>query len=266
MKAFRQILAVCAFLMPLGAQAQAPRLAEIIDTQIRSGWQTSSGTHIAALNMRLAQDWMTYWRHPGESGLVPRLDWSGSQNVAQARILWPEPRLYMKAGFASIGYSREVLLPIEVTPAQPGQPVKLDATLSVGVCNDICIPVDLSLQMDIKGTGRPDRAIATAMESRPRAARNAGLSAVSCTITPEKKGVRLSASLDLPSSGAQEFLLIEMPGVVVRSLPSQRTGDTLVGHGLIRSSAAQGINRSDIRFSIVSERGTLVHQGCAISD
>lgn len=266
MTKLRTLIAACALIFPAAVQAQAPRVAEIIQTQMRPGWKTSSDTHIAGLHLRLAHDWMTYWRHPGESGLVPQLDWSGSHNVAQARILWPEPRLYLKAGFASIGYSNEVLLPIEITPAKPGQPVKLDAVLSVGVCNDICIPVDLEVKMDINGAGRPDQAIAKAMASRPRAARSAGLQAVECTITPEKKGVRLSASLQIPNSGTEEFMLIEMPGARMRALPSQRAGDTLTGHTLIRTDGATAVDRSSIRFSVVSERGTLSHQGCAISD
>lgn len=266
MTTFRLLISIFAFAFPVAAQAQVPRIAEIVDTQMRPGWQTSAGTHIAAVQMRLARDWMTYWRHPGESGLVPQLDWSRSRNVARARILWPEPRLFIKAGFASIGYSGDVLLPIEVTPVQPGQPVELDATLSIGVCDDICIPVDVPLQMEMNGAGKPDRDIASAMETRPRLARYAGLSAVNCTISPEKKGLRLSANLQMPLSGAFEFVLIEVPGTRMRAMPSQRSGDTLTGHSLIRTDGTTSIDRSSVRLSIVSEHGTVVHQGCVVSD
>lgn len=262
----RLALLLGVLLAPLPALSQSPRVADIVAAQMRPGWKADNGAHIAALHMRLSPDWMTYWRHPGESGLVPRLDWSASRNVESARILWPEPRLYIKAGFASIGYSGDVVLPIEITPSRSGESVHLDATFSFGVCNDICIPVDLSLQLDLNGAGGHDSVIATALNRRPGTARAAGLRSVDCSITPEKKGMRLTASLSMPPSGSREFLLVELPGHSTRVLPSARTGDILTGHGLIRADGATAIDRSNVRLSIISDRGTFQHQGCAISD
>ncbi|MCC5956335.1 MAG: hypothetical protein JJU07_09535 [Natronohydrobacter sp.] len=263
---FRLALVLGILLAPAAALSQSPRVADIVTAQVRPGWKSETGAHIAALHLRLSPDWMTYWRHPGESGLVPTLDWSASSNVAGARILWPEPRLYIKAGFASIGYSGEVVLPIEITPSRHGEPVTLDAVLSVGVCNDICIPVDLALQLDLNGAGVHDTLIAAALDSRPGTARAAGLRSVECTITPEKKGMRLTASLQMPPSGTREFLLVELPGHATRVLPSARAGDILTGHGLIRANGATAIDRSSVRLSVISDRGTVQHQGCAISD
>lgn len=268
MKSFRHIIAICAFMAPATAQAQSPKLSDILDARMRSGWQTEAGTHMAALHLRLAGNWITYWRHPGEGGIVPMLDWSSSRNLAGARIHWPEPRLYSKAGFASIGYSREIVLPIELTPTDPALPMELDAILSMGVCDDICIPVDLSLKLGVSDTGMPDGLIATALTRRPRAATGAGLRDISCTLTPEKRGFRLSAYLTLPQQGEEEFALIELAGNPVRSsaLPSERTGDTLIGHTLLRVKAGDAIDRSTVRISIVSENGVVQHQGCTLSD
>jgi DsbC/DsbD-like thiol-disulfide interchange protein len=262
----RLALVLGILLAPVSALSQPPRVADIVTTQIRPGWKAANGAHIAALHMRLSPDWMTYWRHPGESGLVPKLDWSASGNVAGARVLWPEPRLYIKAGYASIGYSGDVVLPIEITPARQGEPVSLDATFSFGVCSDICIPVDLSLQLELNGAGSHDGLIAAALDRRPGPARAAGLQAVDCTITPEKKGLRLTAALRMPPSGTREFLLVELPGHSSRVLPSERAGDVLTGHGLFRTDGATAIDRSKVRLSIITDRGTFQHQGCAISD
>lgn len=259
-------LAIAFLFAPHAAIAQAPRAADVVTAQMRSGWQSETGTHLAAVQLRLAPRWMTYWRHPGESGLVPQLDWSASRNVAQARIVWPEPRLYIKAGFASIGYSGDVILPVEITPAQPGRPVEFSATLSLGVCDDVCIPVDLALQSVLDGQGAHDRDIAAALDRRPNAARAAGLNHVACTFTPEGRNIRLSAQMQLPRRGIQEFLLVELPGQPLRPLPSVRAGDMLTGHSLMRASGTSAIDRSAVRLSVVSERGTVVHQGCAVSD
>ncbi|WP_296474336.1 protein-disulfide reductase DsbD domain-containing protein [Roseinatronobacter sp.] len=264
----RSLLVVTALVLPMAGQAQAPRLSEIFEANMRPGWKTENGTYIAALHLRLAQDWITYWRHPGESGIVPKLDISGSRNLSAARILWPEPKLYIKAGFASIGYSDEIVLPIELTPVDAGQPVELDAILSVGVCADICIPVDLALNVMAQGSGTPDAMITSAMTRRPQAAHAAGLQGMECNVTPDKRGLRLSASLQIPPQGREEFVLIEMTGSTMpaRVLPTERDGDTLTGHTLFRTKSGGAIDRSAVRISVVSEHGTSVHQGCAVSD
>lgn len=268
MKTLRTLLTLCALAVPLAGHAQAPRLAEIFEANMRPGWKTDSGTYMAALHLRLAQDWITYWRHPGESGIVPTLDVSASRNLAGARILWPEPRLYIKAGFASIGYSNEVVLPIELTPADPSQPVDLDAILSIGVCADICIPVDLALKVTAQGAGTPDAMIDAALTRRPKAAHSAGLQAMECNVTPDKRGLRLSARLQMPAQGAEEFVLIEMMDSTMpaRALPTERLGDMLTGHTLFRTRTGGSIDRSAVRISVISEHGTLFHQGCAVSD
>ena len=268
MKIFCSVLALCAALLPVAAPAQSPRLGEIIDARMRPGWQTERGTHMAALHIRLAGDWMTYWRHPGESGIAPQLNVAGSRNLANARIHWPEPRLYFKAGQASIGYMRDVILPIELTPEDPGLPLELDARLLIGVCDDICIPVDLALTLNVHDTGRPDGMIATALTRKPRLARQTGLQTVSCTVTPEDRGMRLSVSLTLPPQGHVEFALVEMAGSTVfsRAMRSERTGDTITGHSLLRLKPGEAIDRSAVRTSIVSENGVVQHQGCALSE
>ena len=266
MKSKAFALAIICLLAPFSGQAQVPRAVDVVNAQMRSGWQAANGTYLAAVQLRLAPGWMTYWRHPGESGLVPQLDWSASRNVAQARIIWPEPRLYIKAGFASIGYSGDVILPLEITPVQPGAPVEFSATLSLGVCDHVCIPVDLGLQSVLADKGAHDREIAAALDRRPSDARAAGLHHVACTLTPEGKGMRLSAQMQMPRRGIQEFLLVELPGQSMRPLPSERSGDTLTGHGLMRVSSSTAIDRSAVRLSVISERGTVVHQGCAVSD
>ena len=44
--------------------------------------------------IRLAQGWKTYWRSPGDAGMPPQLDWSESQNLEDAEILWPAPKRF----------------------------------------------------------------------------------------------------------------------------------------------------------------------------
>ncbi len=252
---------------PLSLHAQPKHLSEIIEAQMRPGWQSDSGTHIIALHLKLSPDWITYWRHPGESGIAPRFDWSGSRNLARARVHWPEPKLHISAGFLSIGYADELVLPIELTPERSGQPIELDGSVLIGVCADICIPVDLPLRLALSGPGKRDATILEALDRRPREARSAGLRGVDCDIAPDKRGLRLSAVLDLPQQGSREFVLVE-PGAGAlpsRALSTERNGASISGESLLQSGAG-GIDRSAVRVSIVSENGMLEHRGCSIGN
>lgn len=251
------------------ASAQVPRPSDIVAAEIRPGWRTDEGTIMAAVHLRLARDWITYWRHPGESGIAPRLDLAGSGNLASARVHWPAPRLFTKAGYLSIGYADELVLPLELVPARAGQPIDLRAALSIGVCDDVCIPVDMEFSAELDGRGAPDRTIRQALAHRPSTARAAGLSDLHCDVQPAKKGMHLSAQWTIPQSNGQEYILIEMPGSAwrVQTLPSLRTGDQLTGQALLRARKGQAaaIDRSSIRMTLITAQGTFEHQGCSLT-
>ncbi|MCC5960658.1 MAG: hypothetical protein JJU08_15105 [Rhodobacteraceae bacterium] len=258
-----------ALLSPFAAQSQSPVPSDLVQAGIRSGWKTDSGTYIAALHLKLSPDWITYWRHPGESGIAPRLDWAASSNLEQVRIHWPEPQLFQKLGYNSIGYADELVLPVELTPTDPGAPISFDATLSIGVCDDICVPVDLRVQTTLNGGGQHDTIIANALTRRPGTARAAGLRGLSCEFDTDKRGLRLSVNMDIPNTGNREFLLVEVPGQGFRGhiLPSRRNGETITGQTRLRSNSGQvgAVDRSAVRVSLVSENGTLSHQGCSLA-
>ena len=255
--------------LALPAAAQAPRPADVVQAVLRPGWRQADGTHMAALHLHLAPGWMTYWRHPGESGIVPQVSWSRSDNLDDLRIHWPEPRLIHKAGFDSIGYMNEVVLPVQLRPRQPGQPITLRAVFSIGVCDDICMPVDLEFSGVLPASGQADRVIERALDSRARNARSAGLRKVTCSIDPDPRGIRLSAVLDLPASGGREFVLLEPAGVTTptRVMGSERVGPQLVGQVQMRSSGNQmpAIDRSRLGIRIVTEHGMWAHQGCSVT-
>src|SRR3954468_15011041 len=42
----------------------------------------------AGVQVRLKVGWHTYWRYPGDSGVPPQFDFSGSQNVKDVHVLW----------------------------------------------------------------------------------------------------------------------------------------------------------------------------------
>src|SRR3954465_8485498 len=60
---------------------------------------------LAAVESVLGRGFNTYWRNPGESGLPQAFDWSASENVAMAEVLWPAPTRFEDAGGVSYGYA-----------------------------------------------------------------------------------------------------------------------------------------------------------------
>src|SRR5579863_1851231 len=99
------------------------------------------------LEFRLAPHWKIYWRSPGDAGYPPRLDWTGSSNLADAQIQWPAPRRFSIQGLETLGYTDTVILPITARLARPGEPLALHAALSYLTCAEICVPWDTVLTL-----------------------------------------------------------------------------------------------------------------------
>lgn len=101
------------------------------------------------LELRLEPEWKTYWRSPGDAGFAPRLDWSGSANLARADIAYPAPQRFTVLGFETAGYHDAVLFPIAAVPAEPGKPLDLALNAELLVCSTICVPQSFALSLSI---------------------------------------------------------------------------------------------------------------------
>jgi suppressor for copper-sensitivity B len=99
------------------------------------------------LEFRLEPHWKIYWRSPGDAGYPPRLDWTGSTNLADTQIAWPAPRRFSVSGLETLGYTDAVVLPITARLARPGAPVDLRVQLSYLTCAEICVPWDTVLTL-----------------------------------------------------------------------------------------------------------------------
>jgi DsbC/DsbD-like thiol-disulfide interchange protein len=153
----RGLLALALFAAPAAPSAQAQEASPWVQghgSRVRLlGGGTGDGTRLAGIEIALDPGFKTYWRAPGESGLPPAFDWSGSENLAAAEVLWPAPRRLEDAAGVSHVYKDRVVLPVRARPQDPGRPVRLSLRLDYGVCRDICIPAQASLALDL-----PDKA------------------------------------------------------------------------------------------------------------
>ena len=108
------------------------------------------------LEFRMEPGWKTYWRSPGDAGLPPRVDWSGSANLAAVEISWPAPRRYSAYGLETVGYEKEVVLPVTARLQSPSQALALKARVDYLTCKEVCIPRRVNLAFDLPaGAGEP---------------------------------------------------------------------------------------------------------------
>lgn len=101
-----------------------------------------AATMRAGVEIKLQPGWKSYWRYPGDSGVPPRFDFAGSENVARAKVLYPAPHLFTDETGNSIGYKDNVIFPVQVSRKDPSKPVKLRLKLEYAVCEKVCIPAE----------------------------------------------------------------------------------------------------------------------------
>jgi DsbC/DsbD-like thiol-disulfide interchange protein len=272
MSALRPILtALLALALPAAAAAQSSSgLAEVpAEVRLLPGWRTADGTHMTALHVRLEPGWKTYWRAPGDGGIPPRFRWAGSQNLAGVRFHWPRPGVYEIGGMRSIGYYGELVLPMELTPVRPGEPIHLQAAVELGVCRDVCVPMSAEVTADLAASmaaSAPDPRITAALAARPASAREADVRRVACTVEPLRDGLRLTARIEMPSLGPNEVAVFELPddSIWVSESDNDREGRALVATSdmVPPSGAPFLLDRSTVRITVLAGDRAVEMQGC----
>src|SRR5436309_2103460 len=71
---------------------------------------------LVGLKLRMADQWHTYWKNPGDSGLPTRIQWSLPAGWTAGEIQWPYPRPLPVGPLMNYGYEDEVVLLAELTP------------------------------------------------------------------------------------------------------------------------------------------------------
>jgi DsbC/DsbD-like thiol-disulfide interchange protein len=104
---------------------------------------------LGGVQLRMNGGWKTYWRNPGDSGVPPSFDFTGSKNLKLAEVLYPAPHRFADADGTAIGYDDEVVFPVRITPEREGEPIELKLALSYGLCKTLCIPNDVNLGLEL---------------------------------------------------------------------------------------------------------------------
>lgn len=250
----------------LASPALAQSQEDILGAALLPGWQMEGGNCMVALHLTLAPDWKTYWRAPGDAGIPPQFDWSGSRNLKSVILHWPSPQVITLDGMQSIGYLHDLVLPMEIVAVDPARPVEVNLHMALGVCKDICIPAAFALTGVLDGPGGSDALIATALDNRPRTAAEAGLTDIGCAVTPNPDGLRIAAQIGLPRQGDAETVVFETADktVWVAQASADRQGNTLTAETDLvpQSGAPFALDRSGVTVTVIAQGHSVEIKGC----
>jgi len=260
------LFALFALALPAAPAAADGTLDNLVRIDVLDGGMTPRGTYQAALRLTLSDGWKTYWRAPGDSGIPPHFDWHGSRNVGDVSITWPTPHVFDQDGLRSIGYKNQLVLPVEITPAKPGRPVRLRGEMEFGLCKDVCIPGRLDFDQTLNADAARNPSIAAALAQRPYSASEAGVRSSTCRLSPTSDGLRIEAHIAMPSAGGTEVAVIEPgnPQLWASQTETTRRGNTLIATSDLShvSGAAFALNRGEVRITVLGQRHAVDITGC----
>ena len=138
-----------------------------------------------ALHQIIDDRWHTYWRNPGDSGQPTSIVWTLPKGWSAGEPVWALPQKLPIGPLMDYGYTGQVWLPVPIQvpkTARPGSVAHITAAAHFLVCEQICIPADAKLTLDLPVTGgspAPDAKfgapVAAALAAAPK---EAGLKAV----------------------------------------------------------------------------------------
>jgi DsbC/DsbD-like thiol-disulfide interchange protein len=263
----------------LGLAAAAPARAEPAkDAVAASPWvdlhasrarlmasqaKSAGSARLAGLEIAMDDGWKTYWRMPGDAGVPPQFDWSGSANAAHIKVLYPAPMRMAEAGGEVIGYKHAVLFPIEVTPQDPAKPVALKLAFEFGICREICVPAVANLELSLPAGGKAVQgdAIAEAVQRVPRPAaarRPADPQLQLARVDNGEPGAKLTIAAAFHGAKGGDVFVEAPEGLYVpmlRRLGDAEGGVTRFGADL-SADLARDLKGKTLTLTLVSEAGS----------
>jgi DsbC/DsbD-like thiol-disulfide interchange protein len=224
---------------------------------------TREAHYLAGVEIKMQEGWKTYWRMPGDSGVPPSFDWSGSANLGSVSVLYPAPTRMPEGGGESIGYKGAVVLPITVTPEDPAAPVSLKLAFEFGLCREICIPATAKFSVDLAPdrTGATLPAILAALDRvpRPQQSRRAN--------DPELKRAGVagsgSATLEIDAvfkgSADKADVFVEAPAGLYVPMPQKRVpasgGNVIRFESPLSPTLVEDLKGKTLTLTLVDEAG-----------
>jgi len=145
------IFALLCGLVPQQAAAAAAQWQEtdgarlrIVAEPARAGTTDLRGM----LQIELKPGWKTYWREPGAAGIPPQIS-LGDDAAADVTIHYPAPEWHDDPYGSWAGYAQPVSLPLTFTTSADNWPASLKASVLLGICRDVCVPVSMEFDVPV---------------------------------------------------------------------------------------------------------------------
>jgi DsbC/DsbD-like thiol-disulfide interchange protein len=270
-------MTVCSFRSPAPLLVCAGIVLALLSTAAAAGLAASpwaeghssrarliGGDGVAGVELQMPEGWKTYWRNPGDAGGVPpTFDWSKSENLASAQVLYPAPKRFNDRSGDTVGYKGTVVFPVRLKAKDPSKPIDLHLMLDYGVCKDICIPGEAALSLAIapeQGSGIPaEIGEALARVPAPEGARSPNdpvLKDVHAELDGPKP--RLVLQADFPGGADHADIFVEAPPGFYVPLP-RKVADDGSGHATFEigldAADANDLKGQPLKATLISGKG-----------
>lgn len=259
---FSQLMAVS-----LTQAAPAPGSSPWVDNDAARVRLISQQTSITGssvqlgVQIELSQGWKTYWRNPGDSGIPPNFDWSGSENLKSVTVRWPVPHRYDLSGEMTFAYKDEVIFPVEVTLSDPTKPLDVSLDFFYGICEEMCVPARAELSLTLRPSQKAEpslfnAAIERAIARVPKAAKAVGLSVQALPMKQPVKAV-------MNGKGTVRYIEIRIKGKAAHRISQvvlEETGGTYF-YQPVRIGGEGEMNCFQIAYEVARPKG---HQGLPV--
>ncbi len=211
----------------------------------------------AGLQIVLNKGWKTYWRAPGASGIPPQINFLGSSNVAKTKMSFPVPLAFADGSGFSAGYVDEVVFPISVEALLPGRDIKLKANGLIGICGEICVPLQFELVLNETGKGFSSSDISAALlRGRSAEAQTPSENFQILDAQLNSKATSLEVRAVLPKGSKKASLFTEGPsGWYVAPVNAHELGDGKAMFNVDLRDIPKDANphATKLRFSLVAD-------------
>ena len=234
--------------------------------EILGGWEKSDGSIVYGLKISLNEGWKTYWHTPGPFGFKPQFDFEGSLNIISLNVLWPSPKIFGSSSFETIGYENEVILPIAIKAEVDSDPINLKIKGSIGICYDVCMPIEFEAQSGLKIISKEiNTDLLAALANLPLSPSDLGKKNARCSITFSPTGFKIGA--DIPylekASSSIFFSIMDYRSELSIEQPKlYNPGKTLYAVGEWRDKTNLKINGDLITITQLDEGQVIEQKGC----
>lgn len=176
-----------------------------------------------ALIVDLEPGWKTYWIDPGDAGIPPSIDFSAT-GAATADLSFPAPHRFGDEYGSSNGYTEPMAIAFTLDGLDPGVPVQ--ASVMLGICETICIPVAAELSATPSALdARAEALVDSAFAALPKVG---GDRIASAMLHPGTETISVEAEVGAEPSEADLFVSGPEGWYFGAPTISRRTGGTAV--------------------------------------